>query len=920
MRRILSPFTYAKTKFGRWRLGFYALILVHWHGGFDGFDFCESFAIIRSTNAGTDSRGSMPQQSRTLRFTEEHRLQSLLEIAPDAMVVVDQAGRIVLANAQTERLFGYHQEEILGCPIEVLMPERFRKRHQGHRAKFSAEPSVRPMGEKLELLGLRKDGTEFPVEISLSPVETDEGILVTSAIRDISERHRAQEALRESEKRFRLVADTAPVLIWMSDTEKLCDYFNNCWLEFRGRSMEEELGNGWAEGVHPDDFERCLATYSQSFDRRENFRMEYRLRRHDGEYRWVLDIGVPRFNEDGSFAGYIGSCVDVTDHKRLEQIHSRHTAIVQSSNDAILAADLSGTITDWNQGAERVFGYSAAEAIGRNLIFLSPADKHEESRSITRKVISGEAMRQFRTVRQKKDGTRIDISLTVSPILSAEGQIVGVSGIARDISVRIRADQERLLSEGRFRQFFETMPEYCYMVSSKGEFIDINPAACSSLGYTKDELLGRSVSIIYAPECQSKLRELFAKWRADGMLRNEEMVVITKQGLRRSVLLNVGSIKDSEGNILQSTSVQVDITERKMAERELLELNRTLTVQAALLESREELLRIFVKNAPVGVAMFDREMRYVQVSDRWCEDNSLDKSQVLGRLHYELAPDLPDRWKETHRRGLEGETLRADEDRWDRESGTRWIRWEVRPWWNLGAKPGGILLFAEDITHRKQMEQALSDMTRKLVEAQEHERARIARELHDDINQRLALLAIELGHIQVDGPDLPPEILESIHKLEQDTRKISADVQALSHDLHSANLEYLGVVAGMASWCDEFGERQGIKIEFKSHGLPNTLPPEIGLCLFRVLQEALHNAAKHGGAKRVEVQLREQAGEIELIVRDSGRGFDVEAARRGHGLGLTSMRERVRLVGGTIVIDSKPSSGTTIQIRVPYQG
>ena len=147
-----------------------------------------------------------------------------------------------------------------------------------------------------------------------------------------------------------------------------------------------------------------------------------------------------------------------------------------------------------------------------------------------------------------------------------------------------------------------------------------------------------------------------------------------------------------------------------------------------------------------------------------------------------------------------------------------------------------------------------------------------------------------------------------------------ADVQALSHDLHSANLEYLGVVAGMASWCDEFGERQGIKIEFKSHGLPNTLPPEIGLCLFRVLQEALHNAAKHGGAKRVEVQLREQAGEIELIVRDSGRGFDVEAARRGHGLGLTSMRERVRLVGGTIVIDSKPSSGTTIQIRVPYQG
>jgi PAS domain S-box-containing protein len=463
------------------------------------------------------------------------------------------------------------------------------------------------------------------------------------------------------------------------------------------------------------------------------------------------------------------------------------------------------------------------------------------------------------------------------------------------------------------------MPEYCYVVSSKGELIDINPAACSALGYTKDELLGKPISTIYAPECQSKLRELFTKWKADGKLRNEEMVVITKQGQRRSVLLDVGSIKDSDGNILHSTSVQVDITERKIAERELLDLNRTLTVQTALLQSREELLRIFVKNAPVGVAMFDRDMRYLQVSDRWCEDNSLDSSQVLGRSHYELAPDLPDRWKEIHRRGLEGETLRVDEDRWDRESGTKWIRWEVRPWWNLDAEPGGILLLAEDITRRKQMEEALSDMTRKLVEAQEHERARIARELHDDINQRLAMLAMKLGQIREHGPDLPPAILDSIQKLERETTQISTDVQAISRDLHSSSLEYFGAIAGMKGLCKEFGDRHGIQIDWRDE-VRGIVPPEIGLCLFRVLQEALQNAAKHGGVNRAEVQLREQPGEVELIVRDSGRGFDVEAAKQGRGLGLTSMRERVRLVGGTIVIDSKPSRGTTVQILVPLQG
>ena len=172
------------------------------------------------------------------------------------------------------------------------------------------------------------------------------------------------------------------------------------------------------------------------------------------------------------------------------------------------------------------------------------------------------------------------------------------------------------------------------------------------------------------------------------------------------------------------------------AEEALLEVNRTLEAQAALLQSREELLKIFVKNVPAGVAMLDRDMRYLQVSDRWCADYSVDSSQVLGRSHYELFPDVPQRWKEMHRRALEGETLRADEDRWDREGGTTaWVRWEIRPWRTPSGIVGGILIFAEDITRRKQMEEAISGMSRKLIESQEQERARIGRELHDDINQ-----------------------------------------------------------------------------------------------------------------------------------------------------------------------------------------
>jgi PAS domain S-box-containing protein len=165
------------------------------------------------------------------------------------------------------------------------------------------------------------DGTVRWFLIRAMPQRDDQGRIVRwyGTNTDIDDRKRLEKALAETEQRFRLIADTAPVLIWMSGTDKLCTYFNKPWLEFTGRSIDFELGNGWAEGVHPEDLRRCMDTYTQTFDRRGEFRMEYRRRRHDGEYRWVLDIGVPRFNQEGSFVGYIGIGVDITDRKRAEE-------------------------------------------------------------------------------------------------------------------------------------------------------------------------------------------------------------------------------------------------------------------------------------------------------------------------------------------------------------------------------------------------------------------------------------------------------------------------------------------------------------------------------------------------------------------------------------------------------------------------
>jgi PAS domain S-box-containing protein len=238
--------------------------------------------------------------------------QKIFEHLPVMVGFVDKEGHIELVNPEWERTMGWTLREIRGKDLDIF-------------AEVYPDPQYRQMvldfiaastGEWTEVKVRGRDGRVL--DLSVAVVLLSDGTSVAIG-RDITERKRKEAELRESEARFRLVADSAPVMIWMSGTDKLCTYFNKPWLDFTGRSIGRELGNGWAEGVDPEDLQKCLDTYIQSFDRREAFRMEYRLRRHDGEFRWILDIGVPRFNPDRSFAGYIGSCIDVTEQRRAEE-------------------------------------------------------------------------------------------------------------------------------------------------------------------------------------------------------------------------------------------------------------------------------------------------------------------------------------------------------------------------------------------------------------------------------------------------------------------------------------------------------------------------------------------------------------------------------------------------------------------------
>ncbi len=236
---------------------------------------------------------------------------------------------------------------------------------------------------------------------------------------------------------------------------------------------------------------------------------------------------------------------------------------------------------------------------------------------------------------------------------------------------------------------------------------------------------------------------------------------------------------------------------------------------------------------------------------------------------------------------------------------------------SVNGTPETLRGFMIDITERKLAQERLRDLSGRLIHAQEEERRRIARELHDDVSQRLALLSMELDQLSQSG-ESAAQLVERMQALRMRIHELSSDLHRISYELHPAKLEHLGLVAAVRSFCKELSRQQGIGIQFIDREVPREIPQDVALCLFRIVQESLRNAVKHSGAQEARAELSGSPDAIRLQISDAGIGFDPKDAKR-KGLGLVSMEERLRLVGGEITIHSRPSQGTRIDVRVPLR-
>jgi PAS domain S-box-containing protein len=249
----------------------------------------------------------------------ELRLRAIVETAVDGIVVISNQGNIESVNPAVTRMFGYTEPELIGKNVRMLMPAPYCDEHDGYLQDFQRTGKRKVIGIGREVVGLRKDGVTFPLELAVSEMRLADGVHFTGVLHDITGRKRAENAYRESEERFRTMANNAPVMIWQSDADGNRTFFNQRWLDFRKRSLEDELGAGWSSALHPDDRERYMRLYMHSLATHTGFTIEWRMQQPDGNYRWLLGNTVPQFDQDGAFAGLMGTCIDVTEQKSIEQ-------------------------------------------------------------------------------------------------------------------------------------------------------------------------------------------------------------------------------------------------------------------------------------------------------------------------------------------------------------------------------------------------------------------------------------------------------------------------------------------------------------------------------------------------------------------------------------------------------------------------
>ena len=444
-------------------------------------------------------------------------------------------------------------------------------------------------------------------------------------------RSKAEEAMQESELHFRTLADSGQALIWTSGTDKKCNYFNQPWLDFTGRSLEQELGDGWTEGVHPDDLDYCFEVYSTAFDRRERFNMDYRLRYHDGTYHWLQDSGTPRYNLSGEFVGYIGHCLDITERKQTEE------ALIKSNNRLRLISSLATDYTfstmaspdgsfevEWIAGAfEQISGYTVEEYVklGGWRAMVHPDDLYIDDSDIARLQNNQTVESELRTI--NKNGKIVWVKVFAHPVWDTKNNcLAGVCGAVKKITEQKLAEKRMKDSEEKYRSIFENSSVAILLTAPSGKILSANHYSCILFGRNEEEIcrLGRNGLIdLSDPRLPGLLEEQKRIGRTSG-----ELNFLRKDGTIFQAEVSSVVFTDSEGQERTSMVIR-DLTEQKQA-------------QSSLILNEKKYKHLF-ENNPLPMWIFDMEtLAFLEVNNSAILNYGYSRDEFLNMTIQDIRP------------------------------------------------------------------------------------------------------------------------------------------------------------------------------------------------------------------------------------------------------------------------------------------
>ncbi len=416
---------------------------------------------LKDTNLELET---LHQQSKA---RSDSYLSAVVNTVLDGLITIDGGGIIQSFNPAAERIFGYLPDEVIGQNVNMLMPDPYHAEHDGYLRNYQATGEKKIIGIGREVEGKRKNGSIFAMELGVNEMKTSGERLFVGTVRDVTKRKEAEAALALSEERYELAVKGLSVGIWDWDCVS-GDLYRSARFDEIMYFSPDEIGNFlevWKQRLHPEDRDATVELLEKHLQQLGPFDVEYRLLGQDGLYSWIRAKGQAVWDATGKPLRMVGSIEEVSERKAAESKTSLLAAIVESSEDAIISKTLYGIISTWNRGAERIFHYTAAEAVGQPINLIIPPERLEEERAIIALVREGHPLQHFETTRMNKRGERIDIALTVSPVRDKLGNIIGASKIIRDITERKAADEARHKLMDQLMQSNTELERFAYVAS-----------------------------------------------------------------------------------------------------------------------------------------------------------------------------------------------------------------------------------------------------------------------------------------------------------------------------------------------------------------------------------------------------------------------------------------------------------------------